>query len=85
MLLALGSRICHERSGVEPIGLSKDGPCDVDRIVKGKLFNYFNRGVVTGSKLICESNARCDFDVFCKPSNDLAKSPNLVFRILAGD
>jgi hypothetical protein len=58
----------------------EDGPCDVARIVKGKLIDYFERAVAR-SQLVCESNARRDFDVFGKPSYDFAKSPNLILNI----
>ena len=83
MLLALGTSICHQRFGIQSIGLAKNRPRDVDRIVKSKILDYLERRVVASGKLICEPNARCDFDVFRKPLYDFSKRPNLFFRILA--
>src|SRR3981189_3550343 len=85
MLLAFGSCICNQGVGVEPPGLPKDGAGDVDRIVRSKLLDDVARRVVAGRKLVCEPYARGDFDVFSKPSDDFAESPDLFFGIPAGN
>jgi hypothetical protein len=85
MLLALGTGICRQRPGIEPIGLPKHGARDVDRIVKGKILDYFDRRVVAGGELVGESHPGCDFDVFGQPFYDFAKSPDLFFGIPAGN
>ena len=65
----------------DDIGLPKHGASDVDRVIKSKFFDYVDRRVVAGRKLVCKSNARGKFNFFRKPFYDFAESPNLIFGI----
>jgi len=85
MLLAFASCIFNQHFDIEPLGLPKDRTGNVDRIVKCKFSDYVERCVVAGCELVCEANARGNFDFFRKSTYDFAESPNLVFGIAAGD
>jgi hypothetical protein len=85
VLLTFGSRAGDQRLDIEPLRLSKDRPSDIDRVVRCKSVDYFVWRVVAGSSLVCQSNARAEFNFLGEPTNDFAESPNLVFRIGAGN
>src|ERR1700730_8592967 len=85
MLLIFGSRSGNQRFDVEPLRLSKDRPSDVDRIVRRKFLDNFEWRIIAGSQLTCKSSASAKFNLLGKPTDYFAESPNLIFRIGAGN
>jgi hypothetical protein len=85
MRLTFGSNVVNQGSNVEPPGVPKDRAGDIDRIVKGKLIDDFDRGIVDASQPLGELGASRDFNLAGQPSDHLSEGPNLIFGVRAGD
>jgi hypothetical protein len=85
MLLALASRAGDERRDVEAFRMPQHRPCDLDRIVGCQLPDDGERRVVAPGQLAGQPDARAMLDLFGEPADDLAKGPDLLFRIGPGN
>ena len=85
MGLALGADVGNQGVGLEPPGLPQDGAGDLDLIVKGKLVDDIDRGIVEAGQPPCELRARRDLNLVGEPPDHLAEGPDLVVAVAAGD
>jgi hypothetical protein len=61
----------------------KYGTCDVNRIVKGKFVDDFNRCIVDPSQSPCELGTSRYFNILLQPPYYLSKHPDFVVSIPA--
>jgi hypothetical protein len=85
MRLVLGADIGYQSIRFELDRLAQDRTGDLDRIVKGEFVDDIDRGLVEPRQLLGELGAGRDFNFVGETSDDLAKGPDLVLAIAAGD
>ena len=83
--LALGADIGDQRIGLEPLGLPQHGTGDLDLVVKGELVDDIDRSLVEAGEPLGELRAGRHFDLVREPPDHLAKGPDLVVAVIAGD
>ena len=84
MGLAFGGGVGNQGVIVELLGFAEYGAGDIDRIVKGKLVDDVDRGIVEVGQPFCKLRAGGDFNFIGQTPNDLAKGPYLIVAIAAG-
>src|SRR5258708_14020697 len=84
MGLAFDAGVGDQGVRLQPLGLPEDGTGDLDLVVKGKLVDDIDRGLVEAGDLLRKLRARRDLDLVREPPDDLAKSPYLLFAVAAG-
>src|SRR6266702_4580024 len=85
MLLALVFGAGNQCLGIKPFRLTEYRPCDVNAVVAGHLPCQRIWRVWATSELSCELRPRTRFDLLRETTDDLAKGPDLLFGIGAGD
>ena len=61
--MAFGGGVGNQGVIVELLGLPEYGAGDIDRIVKGKLVDDVNRGIVEGGQPFCKLRTGGDFNL----------------------
>ena len=83
MLLALGTSNRDQGSNVEPLGLSEDGSCNINRIIVGELTDAIDGGVLGIGQAATKFRACRDLKLTRELLYHQPKDPDLLLRVLA--
>ena len=83
VFLAFRPGVGDQGPAIEPLGLTKYGTCDVNRIVKRKFPDDFDGRIVGPSQSLCELSAGRSFNILLQPTNYFSKHPDFVVGIPA--
>ena len=85
MGLAFGPGVGDEGAHIEPLGVPQNRARDIDRVVKGKLADDTERGVVGAGQSPCELDPGRQFYLLGEAPDRFAKNPDLVLGKPSGN